>query len=486
MTPPDDDLAAIAASWNADRRLTPFENLMWRTEVNPLLRSTGVVVEVLDSPPDRERVVAAHEWGSRLLAPLRHRVVEDPLGLASPRWVVDQDFDLGYHLRFARLPEPGTMQQALEAAQALAMTPFDRARPLWEAMLIDGLEDGRSVYLLKLHHSIADGQGTVQMLDILHGDSPEPGRAQALPVPAPERVSGTSMAIDTLLSAPRRLLQDSVGIGGRIASGALHARPHQVLDAVRYAESLGRMLGPPPAQGSILLEQRSLNRRYGALEVPLEDLRAAGKATAGTVNDAFVAALVGGMRRYHEHHGIEIGELTLALPISLRKEGDPPGSNRFAGARILAPLAELDPRARMRIIGERTAAARSEPAIGFMDALSPVMSRLPAALVATMTERVTRSIDLQASNVRGLTRTAYIAGSRVERMYPFGAAPGPAVMVTLMSYDAICCIAVNVNAAAIPDHELFLQCIQAGLDEVVALGRPKRPRAPTKGTAGAT
>src|SRR6202035_3555545 len=106
-------------------------------------------------------------------------------------------------------------------------------------------------------------------------------------------------------------------VGGRIASGVLGARPHQILGGIRYAESLGRMLGPPPAQGSILLGQRSLNRRYGILEAPLEKLRAAGKACGGTVNDAFVAALVGGMRRYHEHHGIDLGELTLALPISL-------------------------------------------------------------------------------------------------------------------------------------------------------------------------
>jgi len=223
MTVSDSDQAAIAASWNADRRLTPFENLMWRTEAKPLLRSTGVVMELLDSVPDRERVIAAHEWGSRLLAPLRHKVVEDALRLASPRWVVDQDFDIGYHLRFARLPQPGNVQQAVEAAQTLGMTPFDRARPLWEALLLEGLEGDRAVYLLKLHHSIADGEGTVQMFDILHGDSPEPGRARALPVPAPEHVSGASIALDTLLSAPRRLLRETVGIGGRIASGAVHA-----------------------------------------------------------------------------------------------------------------------------------------------------------------------------------------------------------------------------------------------------------------------
>jgi WS/DGAT/MGAT family acyltransferase len=477
MSTPPGDQAAIAAAWGADRRLSPFENLMWRSEVNPLLRSTGVVMELLDSSPDRERLTAAHEWGSRLLVPLRHRVVEDPLGLASPRWVVDQDFDMSYHLRFVRLPEPGSIEQALELAQGMAMAPFDRARPLWEAVLVEGLSDGRAIYLLKIHHSITDGQGTVQMFEILHGETPEPRRARELPVPAPERISGTSLAAQALLAAPRRAVGEALKTGARITSAVerVVSSPRTILTGVRYAQSLGRMLGGPPAPSSVLLEQRSLGRRFGMIEYPLADLRAAGKAAGGTLNDAFLAGLAGGMRRYHEHHGIEPEELTLALPISLRAADDPLGSNRFAGARIAAPIGELDPRKRIRTIGERARAARDEPALNFMDVMSPALSRLPAAVVANMTERVTRSIDLQASNIRGLDRLAYLAGARVERMYAFGAAPGPAVMVTLMSYHGTCCIAVNVNAAAVPDHQLFTRCLQEGLDEIAALaGTPPR------------
>ena len=478
MSTSERELGAIAAAWGADRRLSPFENLMWRSEVNPQLRSTGVVFELLDSAPDRDRVIAAHEWGSRLLAPLRHRVVEDPLGLASPRWVVDPDFDLSYHLRFVRLPEPGSIQQALELAQGLAMAPFDRARPLWEAVVVDGLADGRAVYLLKLHHSITDGQGTVQMFEIMHGETPEPGRARELPVPAPEPTSGTSLATRALLGTPRLAVADALKAGGLTASTVerLVTRPKSIVSGVRYVRSLGRMLGGPPARCSILLEQRSLSRRFGMIEMPLADLRAGGKAAGGTLNDAFLAGLTGGMRRYHEHHGVELDELTLALPISLRTSDDPLGSNRFAGARIAAPIGELDPRKRVWLIGERTKVARAEPALNFMDVLSPALSRLPATVVATMTQRVTRSIDLQASNVRGLDRVAYLAGARVERMYAFGAAPGPAVMVTLMSYHGTCCIAVNVNSAAVPDHELFVRCMDEGLAEITALsGRRRRP-----------
>jgi diacylglycerol O-acyltransferase / wax synthase len=471
------DLYALAAGWNADRRLSPFESVMWRTEVNPLLRSTGVVMEVLESVPERERVIAAHEWGSRMLAPLRHHVVEDPTGLAPARWVVDQDFDLSYHLRFVRLPDPGSIQQALELAQVLAMAPFDRSRPLWEAVMVDGLADGRAVYLLKLHHSITDGQGTMQMLDMLHGEGSEPRRARALPVPPPERTSGTSLAVQSLLGAPRKLAVGAVKSAAQIGFGIgrMATSPAAAADAVRYAKSLGRMLGGPPAPGSVLLEQRSANRRYGMIELPLSQLSAAGKSCRGTVNDAFLAGLVGGMRRYHEHHGIDIHELTLAFPISLRKSDDPLGSNRFAGARIAAPAGEPDPRRRIQIIGERARSAREEPALGFMDTLSPALSRLPSALVAAMTERVTRSIDIQASNVRGLQRTAYFAGSRIESMFAFGAAPGPAVMVTLISYVGTCGIAFTINAAAVPDHEQLIACFEAGLAEVCALGDQKPP-----------
>jgi WS/DGAT/MGAT family acyltransferase len=460
--------------WGADEHMTPFEGLMWRSEANPRLRSTGVLMQVLDGAPDHERLLAAHEWGTRALPRLRKRVIEDPFGLTSPRWVVDRDFDLFYHLRVVSLPAPGTMEQVLELAQALAMSPFDRSRPLWEAVLVEGLDDGRAAYLLKLHHGLADGQGTIQMLDILHGDSSEPSRTENLPVPPAERVNGTELLVRGLAGAPRKAVGELLKTAGRVTSAAdrIARDPGSIAGGARYARSLARVLGPAPAPGSPLLEQRSLGRRFGILEIPVADLRAAGKAVDGSLNDAFLGALSGGMRRYHEHHGVAIDEVTAALPVSLRRDDDPLGSNRFAGARIALPVSEPDPAARMRAISERVRAARDEPALDFMGALAPALSRLPGAISGPMTERVTRTIDIQASNVRGLERPAYLAGARVLRTFPFGAAPGPAAMITLFSHEGTCCIGVNVDAAAVPDHELFVRCIEEGLAEVAALAGP--------------
>ena len=157
---------------------------MWRVEADPRLRSTMTVVYLLDCAPDWDRLVAAHDWASRLIPRVRQRVVEPPLGLGTPTWVADDEFDLGFHVRRVRLPEPGTMRQLLDLVQGDAMASFDRSRPPWRASLVEGLEDGRTAYVLKLHHSITDGQGGTQLLGLLHSRH---ARALARQAPARDR-----------------------------------------------------------------------------------------------------------------------------------------------------------------------------------------------------------------------------------------------------------------------------------------------------------
>ncbi|MDQ3850977.1 MAG: hypothetical protein M3296_10245, partial [Actinomycetota bacterium] len=164
---------ALAGLWAPSRSMSPFEALMWRIEADPRLRSTITVVYLLDCAPDWERLVAAHEWASRLVPRARQRVVEPPLGLGMPTWVVDDEFDLSFHLRRVRLPEPGTLRQLLDLVQAEAMASFDRSRPPWRASLVEGVEGERSAYVMKLHHSVTDGQGGTQLIGLLHSRTRE-------------------------------------------------------------------------------------------------------------------------------------------------------------------------------------------------------------------------------------------------------------------------------------------------------------------------
>ena len=158
---------AIPLEWGTSENLSPLETLMWRADSDRAMRSAMMAVEILDTEPDWNRLTDAHEWASRMVPRVCDRVAE-PLGfMGTPIWVRDQEFDLRYHLRRCRLGGDNGWQDLLTTAAQLTMTPFDRTRPLWEAMLVEGLPDGKAAYLLKLHHALTDGLGLRQLLSQL-------------------------------------------------------------------------------------------------------------------------------------------------------------------------------------------------------------------------------------------------------------------------------------------------------------------------------
>jgi len=461
---------ALAGSWATDREMTPFEALMWRMEVDARLRSPMTLLDLLDEAPDWERLRAAHDWGSRLIPRFRQRVQEPLLGLGSPAWIDDPAFDLDYHLQRVALPPPGTRRQLLDLAQAEAMTPFDRARPPWRAVLYEGLEGDRAAYLLKIHHSMTDGQGGVQLIGLLHSRKREPSPDKTAPPPRPGKATGPVRVLaEQALQAPGAAARGLRDLVGRTASVAL--RPWETAQsAVSFAGSLERVLAPPPADPSPLLAARSLSWHFDALEVELPDLKRAGKAAGGSLNDAYVSAVLGGFRLYHEELGAPIDTIPMAMPISLRSGDHPMGGNRFAGARFAAPVGARDPAERIRLVREFVLNARDEPAIDALGFAAPVLYRVPPPLFARWYATQTSKLDLQASNVAGLPWEAYIAGAKIERMLPFGPVPGCAVMATLLSYAGTCSIGISCDAAAVTDPALFMACLQRGMDEVLALG----------------
>jgi diacylglycerol O-acyltransferase / wax synthase len=135
---------AAPLDWGTSDELSALETLMWRADSDRAMRSTMVAVEVLDTAPDWKRLVDAHEWASRMVPRLCDRVAE-PFGfVGTPMWVRDPTLDLRYHLRRCRLGGVGGWAELLTTAAQLAMTPFDRTRPLWEATLVEGLPDGKA------------------------------------------------------------------------------------------------------------------------------------------------------------------------------------------------------------------------------------------------------------------------------------------------------------------------------------------------------
>jgi WS/DGAT/MGAT family acyltransferase len=273
----------------------------------------------------------------------------------------------------------------------------------------------------------------------------------------------------------RQLARDARGaprvLQGARAGLAGIAHPDRAVRAgLRFGNSLRRVIATPEAGASPLLRGRSLSWRFAALDFPFADLRSASKAAGGSVNDAFLAALLGAFRIYHDQLGAPIESMPIAIPISVRREGDAKGGNRFVAARLAAPVAIRDPAERIAAVRSLVRAARAEPAIEALAMMATPLSRLPGWLISTLAGGMTKNNDLQASNVPGIREEIYIAGARIERIYPYAPLPGSATMITLTTCGETCCIGVNLDPAAITDQERFGACLKEGFDEVLGLG----------------
>lgn len=458
------------STWGGPADLSAWEALMWRAEGDHRTRSAGVVIELLDHEPNWERLVAAHERFTRRIPRLRERVVEPLLPVVAPAWSPDEHFDLNYHVQHVHLPDGGSIEQLYDLAATLAARPLDPNRPPWEAVLVGGLPDGRAAYLLKLHHSLCDGLGMLQLLNLTHGYGHEPSVVEVAPALAPRRIESRTGLLASrlgaaLAAAPVEMVRRSADVIGHFASDPIAA----TTDAIRFGSSLRRVLTPPDVPRSPALRDGGTSYRLLTHNVPLAALKAAGKSAGGSVNDAFLAALLGGLRRYHDHVGVTVAHIPMAIPVSLRTDNDPMGGNKFAGARFVAPVGEPDPRVRIAAIHRFISAARAEPAIAFLDLIAPVLSRLPGLVLAELTGEMTGASDLQASNMAGIGRTLYLAGARVSHVYPMGPRPGVAAMVTMVSYEGTCCVGVNLDPDAISDVPAFARCLREGFDEVLVL-----------------
>ena len=413
---------------------------------------------------------------------MRQKVVVPALPTTPPRWVVDPDFDLDYHLRRVALPAPGTLRQLLDLAEVTLQSPLDTSRALWEALYVEGLEGGRSALLTKLSHAITDGLGGIALFEQVYDTERDPAPRPMPPVPVPRDVSGGDLVRDsvrqlpeTTLSAGRRLLGGAIGTAARLVT-----RPGAtVTEALGFADSARRMLSPPPAEPSPLLRRRSLVTRTLVLELPLADLRAAAKAVVvsgrpgghtASVNDAYLAALCGGLGRYHEALGVPVDALPLTLPVSLRGASDPASGNRIAGVTIAAPLGESDPAERMKQVRDQVIARRGEPALDVIARLAPVLSLLPDEALFDIVDRITPP-DIQASNVPGYAQETFLAGARVERQYGLGPLPRVAMMAILISRAGIATVAFRYDTASFTASDLLEKCLAAGFDEIVGLGR---------------
>lgn len=455
--------------------MSGFEALMWELERDPHLSSSFANLTVLDRPPDRRRFRARMAAATHAVPRLRERVVSHRFGWEHPEWVEDPDFDLDHHLRWVDLGGDADDEQLHQLAAELSGHPFDRERPLWEFVTIEGLRGGRAAMLQRLHHTITDGEGgvrlSVQFLDLerdAEGPMARPQRPgtdlpaehDAPPADSPSWLGGAVQAVAGLATGARDL-------AGGVASGVveLPARGGQLTGAARSTLRQA-MVGQ---RRSPLWTERSLRRWFGTTVLSLDEVRTAAHHLGGSVNDLFMAGAATAAGRVHDRHGHPVDELRVSMPVSTRHDRSA-GGNAFSPTQMLVPTGDMSPTERFDAVRGIIGGVRAESAINAMEGAANAASRLPSAALVRTGQHLAGSVDFVCSNVRAAPFDLYIGGALLEANYPLGPLAGTSFNLTTMSYRGRLFLGLLADTAAVQDPEELLEELVRAYDELLRAG----------------
>jgi diacylglycerol O-acyltransferase len=444
-------------------------------------------VAVVDGPvPTHAEFVAAIRGRMPLVRRYRQRVVTVPFDIGRPVWVDDPDVDLDFHVRRTALPAPGD-DAALERVVARVMAHrLDRARPLWEYWVIEGLAEGRWALLSKVHHCMVDGVSGNDLYRVVFDTTPEPASAVRddwRPGPAPDTVDLLVDACGQLLRCPYdqiRLLAHALAAPGPLR--------HGLLDAARGLAALVTALSP--AERTALSGPIGGARRYAVSRVPIADLKAVAKAHDVTLNDVYLAAVAGAFRDLLLRRGEEprAGSVRSLVPVNVRVPGaEMTLDNRVSMLLPMLPVEYADPVERLRVAHGRVERlkASGESEIGAtLTQLAALEPYPPLSLGLRLTLHLPqRWVTTVTTNVPGPRERVYILGRPIREILPYvPIADRLRIGVSLLTYDGTAAFGVTTDFTAVPDARQFADAIAGEIRTLVPSGatRAKRTAASRK------
>ena len=388
----------------------------------------------------------------------------------SPVWIDDDSFNFDYHVRHTSLPRPGTDAQLRSLAGRIVSQQLDRAKPLWELWVVEGLEGDRFAIIAKIHHCMIDGISGVDLTTILLNivptaeieDTPE-----WHPRPAP---NGTQLAVAEIARTARRTI-DQLGSAtdlvkeGRDLVGSVLRR----LSAVKSSLDAGWLT---PAGRTPLNPEIGPNRRFDWTEIPLDEVKAVKNALGGTLNDVVLATVAGAIRHFLEverHFSTAEIEFRVMAPVSVRK-ADQRGQmgNQVAMWLVNLPVSEPDPVKRLRAIADETATLkRDNHALGAAT-LVELSRGTPLPLLSLANRLVgsaVRPFNMTVTNVPGPQFPMYLLESKMLANYPIVPLwQQHGVGIALFSYDGRLLWGIHADYDALPDSDDFISSIHHSFD----------------------
>ena len=412
------------------------------------------------------------------LAPiLKARLEKTPLDIDHPSWVEDDQFDIDRHIFRATLPAPHDRATLERIVGWMHAKLLNRARPLWEFYVFEGMQDNEVGLYSKMHHACIDGGAGAALTNMIYDVTPVPREveqpaARAKAGPEPRDIAAG--LIDSYRQLWLKPFDSAAAKGielprsGRSDLGSIlfDNAMFQLESAVKFAGSLPAMLKSmsevvskvvdPTSRDSLtsmvspstmLNKAISSERSFAGVSVPLSAAKALARQSGGKLNDVVLALSSGVVRRYLAERGeLPTKSMTAAVPISLREEGNTEANNQVFGM-ICAIASDIEePKARLEaIIAQSTKSKEmSHPLRALMPQVSnvsmlgaPILVQILALLYSrsSLSDVLPPTANITVSNVPGPRQTLYAAGAELLHIFPVSIAThGLALNITVQSY----------------------------------------------------
>ncbi len=417
---------------------------------------------------------------SRLhIAPiLKSRLEKAPLDIDHPSWVEDDQFDIDRHIFRASLPAPRDRATLERIVGWMHAKLLNRARPLWEFYVFEGMKDNEIGLYSKMHHACIDGGAGAALTNMIYDLTPvpreiEPPTERAKVGQEPRDIAAN--LIDSYQQLWRQPFDASAAAKGielprsgksDLGSILFDNAMFQIENAVKFAgnvptllksvsevvgkiadpksrDSIVGMMSPP----TLLNKQISSERSFAGVSIPLSRAKAVGKAAGGKLNDVVLAISSGVVRRYLLERGaLPSKSMTAAVPISLREEGNTDANNQVFGMICSIATNVEDPKTRLETIIAQSAKSKeiSHPLRALMPQVSnvsmlgaPIMVQILALLYSrsSLSDVLPPTANITVSNVPGPRQTLYAAGAELLHIFPVSISThGLALNITVQSY----------------------------------------------------
>lgn len=441
------------------KRLSGWDAFLLYTET-PNVHMHTLKIAVIDLEGIGDRTFGVDDFRKVLhgrlykLDPFRYQLIDIPFKFHHPMWRENCDVDLDYHVRPWRLPAPGGRRELDEAIGAIASTPLDRSRPLWEMYFVEGLANDRIAVVGKIHHALADGIASANLLargmDLQEG--PQRDRDSYATDPAPSKS-------ELVRSAFRDHLRQIGRLPGTIrytAEGVGRVRR----SSRKLSPELTRPFTPPPSFMNHVLTPRRL---FATATLALSDVKETSKKLGITINDLVLSTSSGALRTLLlKYDGKADHPLLASVPMSFDFSPDRISGNRFSGVLVALPVDEADTAERVRKAREAAALAKESHQLIGPELIARWAAYIPPAPVEAAFKWLSgkdgqnKVLNLNISNVPGPRERGKVGGATVTEIYSVGPiTAGSGLNITVWSYVDQLNISVIADDATVDDpHEV--------------------------------